>query len=93
MIRIQSDLCSGYPEQLCQTLYKVKIKITGNFNETEPIVLDNSWHDDFERGKTDSFEIKAIDLGEERGLSGSFSGSICQGQIETEIEITLKEID
>ena len=48
----------------------VRIKITGTDRETPKRQIYTAWHDDFERGKTDSFEIKSIDLGEERGLSG-----------------------
>ena len=47
---------------------EVKIQIFGEHNETKQRILDNAWHDDFERGKTDSFEIKSIELGEARGF-------------------------
>ena len=48
---------------------EVEIQIFGTHNETEPSFLDNAWHDDFERGKTDSFKIKSIELGEALDLS------------------------
>ena len=44
----------------------VNIQMTGINHETGLIHLDNAWHDDFERGSTDSFEIKSVNLGEDR---------------------------
>ena len=49
----------------------VRIKITGTDRETPERQIYTPWHDDFRWGKTDSFKIKSIDLGEERGLAGS----------------------
>ena len=41
----------------------VSINIKGSKAETQWRKLDNSWKDDFERGKTDSFKVSAINLG------------------------------
>ena len=47
---------------------QVKMQIIGSDHETEPIVLNTPRHDDFEKGRTDNFEIKSIDLGEALGF-------------------------
>ena len=63
-IRITTSL-----ENFSGTDDDVNIQITGINHETELIHLDTAWHDDFERGSTDSFEIKSVNLGEDRGQS------------------------
>ena len=35
---------------------------------TQKIKIDNKWKDDFERGKTDKFEITAVNLGNLKGV-------------------------
>ena len=42
----------------------VKIQLIGRENSTNPTKLDNFFRDDFERGRTDKFEVKMKDIGE-----------------------------
>lgn len=42
--------------------------------ETPALVLDKAAHNDFERGKTDTFNVKALDVGELRFLKVGLAG-------------------
>ena len=42
----------------------VKIQLIGKDSVTKPTKLDNFFRDDFERGRTDKFDVKMRDIGE-----------------------------
>ena len=47
---------------------QILIDIVGSKGRTQKRKLDTKWRDDFERGKKDTFQVKAVDLGELRGI-------------------------
>ena len=62
-IQIYTIYVKTSDQQWAGTDDDVHIQLTGSYGESEKIILDNKFHDDFERDHMDTFEIKSAFLG------------------------------
>ena len=54
----------------------ILVDTLGDQGRTAPIALDNLFHDDFEAGRTDMFEVKARHVGKVKTVQVEFKSTV-----------------